>query len=555
MQNTDHNVSKYKAAVYVRLSKEDVNLSYGRKTESNSISNQKQLIFDFLKNKSDIEIVSVRIDDGYTGTNYNRPAFQLMLDDIKAGLVNCVVVKDLSRFGREYIDAGKYIDRLFPFYGVRLIAVNDGIDTITKDTADEFGITVRNLFNDNYCRDISIKTRSSLKVKRKNGEYTGAFAPYGYKRSDKERNHLVVDEYPASIVQDIFKWKVEGMNQNGIADKLNKMGVLPPAEYKRSLGLSYKSGFKSKSNSTWTAVAVRRILTNEIYIGNLVQGVRTTPNYKLKNCKVNTRDECCVVEESHEPLITKKKFDLVQRLLSLDTRTSPKEDYVFPLAGMMECGDCKNPMVKKMSIYNGKNYFYYVCKKNKEMHTCSSHRISAIELEQTVLAILQKHIQSVVDMDLVLREIGKLPFRQIHLKKAEEKLKQVESEIDRYRSLKVLLYEDMKEEIVSKEDYFEINQQYEERIKAAEQSVIQIRMGMEKLLHNATDQQIWMQDFIKYRNLTSLTRTAAVELIERVWIYEGKKVVVRFCHAQDYEQLVEHIREFYEQEQMKKEVI
>lgn len=555
MQNTNHNISKYKAAVYVRLSKEDVNLSYGRKAESNSISNQKQLIFDFLKNKSDIEIVSVRIDDGYTGTNYNRPAFQLMLDDIKAGLVNCVVVKDLSRFGREYIDAGKYIDRLFPFYGVRLIAVNDGIDTITKDTADEFGITVRNLFNDNYCRDISIKTRSSLKVKRKNGEYTGAFAPYGYKRSDKEHNHLVADEYPASVVQDIFKWKLAGMNQNGIADKLNQMGVLSPAEYKRSLGLSYKSGFKLKSNSVWTAVAVRRILTNEIYVGNLIQGVRTTPNYKLKNCKVNTRDECCVVEESHEPLVTKKNFELVQKLLLLDTRTSPKEDYVFPLAGMMECGDCGSPMVKKGSICDSKTYYYYMCKKYKETHTCSGHRMSADELEQTVLVILQRHIQSVANMDLIMSEIGKLPFRQIHLKKAEGRLKQAETDIDRYRNLKILLYEDMKEGIVSKEDYRDINQQYEERIRAAEQSKMQIRNEMDKLLHNTAEQQVWMQDFIKYRNLTSLTRIAVVELIEKVQIFENKKVVVEFCHAQDYEQLAEHIKEFYEQEQMKREVI
>lgn len=555
MQNTNHIVTEYKAAVYVRLSKEDVNLSYGRKTESNSISNQKQLIFDFLKNKSNIEIVSVRIDDGYTGTNYNRPAFQLMLDDIKAGLVNCVVVKDLSRFGREYIDAGKYIDRLFPFYGVRLIAVNDGIDTITKDTADEFGITVRNLFNDNYCRDISIKTRSSLKVKRKNGEYTGSFTPYGYKRSDKEHNRLVVDEYPASIVQDIFKWKLTGMNQKGIADKLNNMGVLAPAEYKRSVGMSYKSGFKLKSNSLWTAVTVRRILTNEIYVGNLVQGVRTTPNYKLKTCKINTREDCCVIEENHEPLITRKQFDLVQRLLLLDTRTSPNADYVFPLAGMMECGDCKSPMVKKSSAYNGKTYFYYICKKNKETHTCSGHRISANDLEQTVLAILQKQIQSVIDMEVLLNAIGKLPFRQVHLKKAEEKLKQVEMELDRYRNLKVLLYEDMKEEIVSKEDYFDINRQYEERIKAAERSKIQIRKEMEKLIHNASDQQLWMQDFIKYRNLTSLTRTAVVELIENVSVYEDKKVVVQFCHAQDYERLVDHMKEFLEPGQIKKEVI
>lgn len=555
MQDKDKNISLYRAAVYVRLSKEDANLSFGRKNESNSISNQKQLIFDFLKNRSDIEIVSVRIDDGYTGTNYDRPAFQLMLDDIKAGLVNCVVVKDLSRFGREYIDAGKYIDRLFPFYGVRLIAVNDGIDTVTKDTADEFGITVRNLFNDNYCRDISIKTRSSLNVKRRNGEYTGPFAPYGYKRSDKEHNHLVIDEYPASVVQDIFNWKLAGMNQSGIAYKLNKMGVLSPAEYKRSLGLRYRSGFRLNPNPSWTAVTVRRILTNEIYVGNLVQGVRTTPNYKLKNFKVNTRDKCCVAEESHEPLISRKKFDLVQKLLLLDTRTSPKEERVFPLAGMIECGDCKNPMVKKSSSYKGKTYPYYICKNNKETHTCSGHRIRVEELEQTVLTVLQKHIQSVVDMDLVLKETGRLPFRQIRLKKAEEKLKQVQWETDRYRTFKIRLYEDMKEEIVSKEDYIEINRQYEERIKKAEQSKSQIKKEMEKLLHNVSDHQIWMEDFIKYRNLTSLTRIAVVELIEKVWIYEGKKVVVRFRHAQDYEQLIEHIKEFCEQEKRKKEAV
>lgn len=554
MQNSNQIISKYQAAVYVRLSKEDTNLSYGRKTESNSISNQKQLIFDFLKNKSDIEIVSVRIDDGYTGTNYDRPAFQLMLNDIKAGLVNCVVVKDLSRFGREYIDAGKYIDRLFPFYGVRLIAVNDGIDTITKDTADEFGITVRNLFNDNYCRDISIKTRSSLKIKRKNGEYTGPFTPYGYKRSEKEHNRLEIDEYPASVVQDIFKWKLEGMNQNGIADRLNRNGVLSPADYKRSMGLNYKSGFKVKSNSVWTAVAVRRILTNEVYAGNLVQGVRTTPNYKLKGSKVNAREDCCVVEESHEPLIARKNFELVQKLLLLDTRTSPKETYVFPLAGMMECGDCGSPMVKKASSYNGKTYFYYTCKKSKEQHTCSGHRIRTEELEKTVLAILQKHIQSVVDMESILNELGKRPFRRIHLKKAEERLKQIESEIDRYRNLKILLYEDMKEGIVSKEDYHDINQQYETRIRSAEQSKLQVRKEMEQLLHNTTEQQLWMQDFIKYRNLTSLTRNAVVELIEKVRIYEDRKVVVEFCHFQDYEELANHIKEFYEQEQMKGEV-
>jgi DNA invertase Pin-like site-specific DNA recombinase len=164
-------ITQYNAAIYVRLSKEDEDSAECRKAESDSITNQKQLILDFLQDKTEINIVSVRVDDGYTGTNYDRPAFQLMMDDIKAGVVNCVVVKDLSRFGREYINAGKLFDRLFPFYGVRLIAVNDNIDTITRDASDDFSITLKNLMNDNYCRDISIKIRSQFQVKRKNGEY------------------------------------------------------------------------------------------------------------------------------------------------------------------------------------------------------------------------------------------------------------------------------------------------------------------------------------------------------------------------------------------------
>lgn len=555
MQNMNLNTVTYNAAVYVRLSKEDIDTAYARKAESDSISNQKQLIYDFLKNKPEINIVSVRVDDGYTGTNYDRPAFQLMLDDIKAGTVNCVVVKDLSRFGREYIDAGKYIDRLFPYYGVRLIAINDGVDTITKDASNEFGITVKNLFNDNYCRDISIKTRSNLNVKRKNGEFTGAFAPYGYKRSETVHNKLVVDDYPASVVQDIFKWKLSGMSQDGIAKKLNELGVLSPMEYKRSQGLNYKSGFKVKEKALWTAVTVRRILTNELYIGTLIQGVRTTPNYKVKVVKFNEKEDWCVIEENHEALITTKTFDLVQRLLLLDTRTSPNEERVFPLAGLMECADCGSPLVKKLTTSGKKKYAYYMCSKNKQQHTCSSHRIKAEDLEKTVLAVLQNQIQIVIQMNECLDLIGNLPFRKINLKKAEERLEKIEEEISKYRRLKVTLYEDMKDGLVSKEDYIDIGNQYEERIKGAEQSKIQVRKEMDKLISNTSEQQVWMQDFIEHKNLTNLSRTAAVELIEKVLVYEDKKIEVQFRHSEEFDSLTESISQMTEKNIMEKEAI
>ena len=555
MQNVNSGTTTYNAVAYVRVSKEDIAAGQVKKTESNSISNQKKLISDFVKDKQEINIVSVRTDDGYTGTNYDRPAFQLMLDDIRAGRINCVIVKDLSRFGREYIDAGKYIDRLFPYYGVRLIAINDNIDTITKDMSDELGITIRNLFNDNYCRDISIKTRSSLKVKRKNGEFTGAFVAYGYRRSDKEHNNLMIDEYPASVVQDIFKWKLAGMSQDGIARKLNEQGILSPLEYKRSLGMNYKSGFKVKEKAVWTAIAVRRILTNELYVGTLIQGNRTTPNHKVKTVKVNDKEDWCILENNHEPIVSQKTFNLVQRLLALDTRTSPNKDVVFSLCGLVVCGDCGNPMVRKVTTAKGKKYSYYVCSRNKDRSGCSSHRIKTEDLETAVLRILQNHIRVVVEMRKCLDFIEKLPFRQINLRKAEERLLKIEEEISRYRKLKITLYEDMKEGIVTKEDYVDISVQYEQRIKDAEQAAEQIHKEIDTLMGNSTDEQRWMKDFIQYKNLTQLTRIAAVELIEKIHVFENKKIVVEFLHAQDFEKLMHHLSEYKKAEIIEKEAI
>ena len=429
------NADQYNAAIYVRLSKEDLDSGDSKKTESNSISNQKQLVLDYVKDKPEINIVSIRVDDGYTGTNYDRPAFQRMMDDIKAGRVNCVIVKDLSRFGREYINAGKYIDRLFPYYGVRLIAINDGIDTVTKDSSDSFNIILKNLMNDNYCRDISIKIRSQLQVKRKNGEYIGAFAPYGYRKKDNDHNTLEIDEYPASIVRDIFRWKIDGMNQDAIAAKLTGMGILSPMEYKRSQGLSYTTSFKTNAQAKWTAVAVRRILVNPVYIGTLIQGIRTRPNYKIKQVVTKAQEDWVVVKNAHEAIIDAKTFELIQRLLELDTRTSPREAGLFPLSGLMTCGDCKGPMVRKTTTYNGKKYAYYVCGNNKKDGSCSGHRISEVELEQSVLRLLQEHIRMLTEMDVLLQEIQSAPLHKIAVRKVEERMLKIDEEVEKYRKM------------------------------------------------------------------------------------------------------------------------
>jgi len=543
-------MKKYKAAVYVRLSKEDMENVRVGKVESDSISNQKQLILDFVKEKTDITVVSIREDDGYTGTDYERPAFRQMMDDIRTGKIDCVIVKDLSRFGREYINAGKYIDRLFPYYGVRLIAINDNVDTVTRNSYDDFNITVKNLMNDNYCRDISIKIRSQLQVKRKKGEFIGAHTPYGYQKSGRDKNQLVVDPYPAKVVQDIFRWKLDGMNQEGICRKLEREGILSPMEYKRSQGIPFKTSFKTKQRAEWSPLAVRRILTNPVYVGTLVQGVRTRPNHKIKKTVVNEKDDWVIIENAHEPIIRPKNFLLVQKLLDLDTRTAPGQDYVYPLAGLITCGDCHGSMIRKTINSSGKKYIYYICSTKKNYGSCSTHEISEKKLEDTVLKLLQDHISMILELDSCMKAIREAPVQQVNIYKMQDRLQAIETELDRYKRLKILAYEDYKEGVLTKDDYIDIRRQYDKRISDSQIAQEQVYKELSMYMDNNTAQQLWIREFLEHKNITSLNRSIVVECIEKISVYEDKRIEVTFSHMQDYNMLLQQVQTYHEQEEV-----
>lgn len=277
-----------RAAAYLRLSIED-----GDKAESNSIGNQRELIQNFVAERPELHLVGEYADDGYTGTNFERPGFTQMMEDIQSDKINCIIVKDLSRLGRNYIEMGKYLERIFPMMGIRFIAINDNYDNANTESSDSDSIVVpfKNLLNDSYCRDISIKVRSQLDIKRRKGEFIGGYAVYGYSKDEQNKNRLVVDEYAADIVRSIYRRKLEGMSANSIADQLNSEGVLAPSEYKRLCGLNYHSGFKTGTHAKWQAIQVLRILKNEVYTGTMVQGKRQKINYKIK--KIRDVDESC----------------------------------------------------------------------------------------------------------------------------------------------------------------------------------------------------------------------------------------------------------------------
>ena len=285
-----------------------------------------------------------------------------MVEDIKSGKINCIIVKDLSRLGRNYIEMGKYLEQIFPMMGIRFIAINDNYDNANTESSDSDSIVVpfKNLLNDSYCRDISIKVRSQLDIKRRKGEFIGGYAMYGYCKDERNKSRLVVDEYAADVVRSIYRRKLEGMSAKVIAEQLNSEGVLAPSEYKRLCGLNYHSGFKAGTHAKWQAIQVLRILKNEVYTGTMVQGKRQKINYKIKKIRDVEESGWIKVPNMHEAIIPQKLFDTVQEVLKLDTCASKGQQTVNLFSGMVRCGGCGQNMVRRTVSKNGKKYVYLI---------------------------------------------------------------------------------------------------------------------------------------------------------------------------------------------------
>ena len=539
-------LERYDTALYLRLSKEDGDVASGSKNESNSIANQKSLIMDYLQSRPEFRVVSIREDDGFSGTDFNRPAFQAMMEDVKKGVINCIIVKDLSRFGRNYIEVGRYLEKLFPMLGIRFIAVNDNYDSLEADTAHDIVVPFKNLINDSYCRDLSIKIRSHLAIKRKNGEFIGAFACYGYLKDENNRNQLVVDTYAGQVVKDIFRMKINGMSQYRIADALNEQGILSPMEYKKYLGSHFESSFKVNPKAVWTAKAVTRILTNEVYTGVLVQGKQTTPNHKVKVRQEVDETDWIRVENAHESLIDRVLFDIVQNLMGRDTRTSPNETQVFPLSGLVYCGDCGHPMVRKISRYTKKEkadtaqtYGYFLCSEKCGKGGCSWHRISENDLMGAVLGAVNLHIQKVLDVQEALKQIENAPSRQLMIQKYQERLSMKEEERKKAERLKIGIYEDLKDGLLDKDEYQKLKAEFDSRIAEADATVKELKRQITELEGSHSANAPWMIYFQQFGRLEQLTRWAAAIIINKILVYEDNRIKITFNFEADLNRIQE----------------
>ncbi|PWL52850.1 MAG: recombinase [Clostridiales bacterium] len=541
----------YNAAIYARLSDDDADK--GETKESDSIVNQKEYIREYLKSMPEIRVCSERADDGFSGVDFFRPGFQQMLEEVRAGEVNCIVVKDLSRLGRNYIDTGKYLQE-FARLGVRFIAINDGYDTANlQGQASTILLPIKNLMNDSYSRDISVKIRSHLEVKKRKGEFVGAFAGYGYMKDENDKNRLVVDEYAAEVVRDIFKWKLEGMSQQGISDRLNENGVLSPAEYKRSLGMKYHTGFKCNPHAKWTAVAVGRILRNPLYIGSTVQGKTGRPNYKIKTLAPKPQETWIVVEHTHEGIVTKEEFETVNGLMRKDMRIPSSETTVYPLSGLIFCADCKQNMVRKTVPAKGKRYLYYTCSTNRADKTaCTTHNISEPQLMAAVEAAIHTHIESVINIEKTIEFIAALPEQTTGAKKVDKQIEKLKADHEQYMTFKMKTYESFISGLIDKATYQNYTAIYNEKCVEIERAIAKRQEELDAILNAGNPKSNWIEHFKAFRFKENLLdRACLVRLIDRILIHEGGRIEIIFKHHNEYRAALAYIEQRIKDENTK----
>ena len=531
----------WKAALYIRLSRED-----GDKVESNSITSQREILKEYLKLHPDIELHDFYIDDGWSGTNFDRPGFIRMMEDIYSGDVNCVIVKDLSRFGRNYTDAGNYLDNIFVRLQIRFIALNNGIDTATNNmNAATRCITVgvQNVINESLAATTSVNVRGTLNVNREQGKFIGSFASYGYMKDPNDHHKLIIDPETAPVVRMIFEKFIDGCSIIGIAKDLNEMGIPNPTAYKKLKGFNYKHPAGKKLDGLWPDSSVRRILRNEMYVGNMVQGKNTTISYKIKQCRAIPKEDWIIVEGTHEAIVDRETFDKAQSLFNQFIRKAPQKSEVDLFSGFVRCADCLRAMNKKTNSHPYGTYHYYRCGTSRKMKksSCTNHTIRIDKMELAVLASIQGMIDSAVEMDKLIKRINSSPVKKKESSHICSAIDTHTAELEKLKGMIIDLYPDWKSGIISKEEYFTLKEQLTEKITSLEKALENLKRTNEEFKNGITEDDDFISHFKKYGKIDTLTRAMVVELIDKIYVHEGGRITISFKFTDAYEKALEYI--------------
>ena len=533
-------------ALYIRLSKETK-----KNDDSDSVVNQRTLLTQALQKLEErfpeerFELVDFYIDDGETGTDSDREDFQRLLNDIKIHKINMVIFKDLSRLGRNYSEAGYYLDQFFVKYDCRYVSLNNPyIDSkLTPDVANSPLVPIQNVFNDDFARTTSLKVREVFQSKKEDGQFIGAFAPYGYTKDPKNKNAFIIDEEAASVVRDIYRWFVEdGMSKRGIALKLNEQGVPNPAAYKRQSGLNYKNPQTVKAtvdspNELWVSRTVYNILLNQMYIGNMVQGKQKVKSYKVHDRVSMPETDWTIVEGTHQPIIDKGLFEKAQGLHQRDTRTANDKNEVHMFAGFIKCDDCK----KAMRRSKGKNTTYWFCRSFYDKKICSKRSISHDKLEGAILAAIQLQIALVENMTEVVSEINKAPILFGKSSRIVKLLKTRRQELQQCRTMKTELYIDLKKKLIDQDEYSALRMRFENEERSLVEAIERLEIEQQAFTEGVKSDDPYLEIFLKHKNIRTLSRDLLTDLVNNVYVDENSEVIIEFNYKDQYEKIAEFI--------------
>ena len=505
----------YQAAIYCRLSSED-----GPDHESMSIGNQRSLLTEYVE-KQGWEIVDTYIDDGFSGTNFDRPGFQRMIEDIEKGRVNLVITKDLSRLGRNYIMCGEYTEIYFPERHVRYIALNDGVDTLNQSSSMDI-TPFKHILNDMYARDISTKIKSTLHAKAKRGEYLGALDPYGYLRSPEDKHKLIINEETAPIVRRMFEMSAAGIGSKSIATTFNNEGILSPTEYTRFRKHDPEKDGEFVRRGFWTRTYVQFMLQNEIYVGSMVQGRQYTPSHRSKKREPIPKENWTVVPNMHEPIVSRELFDEAQKRMKARKKTIQANDEPHLFAGLFYCEACGTAMRPGVSQHK---YFYYVCGRNHAIGkvACSSHYINRDTLYQVVLEDIRRNAK------LFSEDRERAAKRLMELKCADEQKqtaklnRELTSTKKRLADLDVKLkhtYEDNMSGKLPDHIFSMFIADYDTEKATLRASITDMERRLEKVRDTKSDIDRFAALIQKYTSFEELDRFMLNELIDRITIYE-----------------------------------
>lgn len=505
-------------ALYIRLSVEDGDLAAGSKTESNSVAHQRMLLTEFIQSRPELKDCQVIefCDDGYTGTNFERPGFQQMMIQVKLKQINCIIVKDLSRFGREYLDVSSYLELILPVFDIRFISVNDGFDSNEfVGTTGGMELAFRNLLNGMYSRDISVKVKTARKTRERKGEYIGGHPFYGYLKDPSDRHHLIVDEEARPVIEKIFQLSADGLSTMAIAKKLNEEGILCPVELKKSRGIGYSKPLAEK-RAFWLQCSVRKIIRDERYTGKMISNVRSTLCVGKNIMVANKKSDWIVVENTHEAIISEELFQEANAALSNRVKTANQNTSWKKSGNLFVCGYCGRKLQKSSS----KNIYLY-CKKAKytDHADCSNIHEDLQDMQSKVINVLKCMGKSITNGTAV-----KAYKRQEKQENQVNKIEVLKKQCQKAKTEKRYLYEAYREGRMTKEEFVEKQVRHQEKISEQEKQIEELEQKLSENQEHQKEEELVRRELRTISDLNQYDAQLIGQIVEKIVVYEGGRM-------------------------------